>query len=103
MWGIIKAGGLSASELQDRANELGEIVVKETVSQTSEIYLAMMTQLVPKAKFKGKGKDDWELGSSGKDKYALDRKLWVNKELQKGKFAKDAACTGFWKVEYHGT
>lgn len=100
-WAVVTTAGLAQSKYQEAANAMAQQIVEETAAKTDEMLLAMATQLVPKAKFRGRGKDDWELGSSGRDGYALDRKLWVNRELQKGKFAKDAACTGFWAVTYH--
>jgi hypothetical protein len=100
-WAVLKTGGLAVEKYQEAANAIAAHIVEQTADKTDEMLLAMATQLVPKAKFRGRGKDDWGLGSSGRDGYALARKLWVNRELQKGKFAKDAACTGFWSVTYH--
>jgi len=94
-------GGMAVEEIKDMAAQDTKVVIEKSMKQVNEILLAQMTQLVPKAKMKGRGRDDWKVGQSGQDGYALKRKLWVNRELQKGKFAKDARCSGFWKVEYH--
>lgn len=96
-----KGAGVASEEVQKVVNESVARIVEDRLGEMDELYLASVTQLVPKAKFRGRGKDDWDVGSPGRDRYALDRKLWVNRELQKGKFAKDAACTGFWNVTYH--
>lgn len=52
------------------------------------------SQLFPQGTGRGAGKEDWKPGSPGKDGYALSRRLWVNKQLAKFNFAKDAACWG---------
>jgi hypothetical protein len=57
------------------------------------------TQLYPKATGKGAERDKYSIRSGGA-KYARDRKLWVNREMKKGKFAKDARCSGAWSVKY---
>jgi len=103
IWGTFQAAGKGYDEYQKAANKMAEMVVEKTADKTQEILLTQITQLVPKAQFKGKGKDDWKMGNSGKDGYALQRKLWVNRELKKGKFAKDARCSGFWKIDYLDT
>lgn len=40
-------------------------------------------------------------GKSGKEKYALKRKGWINSELKKGKLGLDARCSGLWQIEYY--
>lgn len=52
------------------------------------------SQLFPEGVGRGAGKEGWKPGAPGKQGYALSRRLWVNSQLAKMKFAKDAACWG---------
>jgi len=73
---------------------------KEVMNYISEQINVGTSQIAPPSG-PGVGKEKWEPGTPGKDGYALNRKLWVNRELQKDKFAKDAACSGNWVITYH--
>lgn len=65
-----------------------------------EINVAQ-TQLFPKATGKGAGKEGWEPSvDKGKSGYAVNRRLWINKELKSGNLSKDARCSGGWTVTY---
>ena len=90
--------------LNDKKEELLEKGLnaskKEVIKYINQQINVGTSQIAPPSG-PGVGKEKWKPGTPGKDGYALDRKLWVNRELQKGKFAKDAACSGNWVITYH--
>jgi len=86
-----------ANDLAQNAIEKGSVKIMEYIVQ--QIAIAE-SQLLPPSGV-GVGKESWTPGTPGKDGYAMKRKLWVNDELRKNKFAKDAACSGSWEIRYH--
>lgn len=90
--------------LNDKKEELLEKGLKaskkEVIKFMNEQINVGTSQIAPPSG-PGVGKEKWTPGSPGKDGYALKRKLWVNRELQKDKFAKDASCSGNWVITYH--
>jgi len=85
----------------DVMNEAMTKSAKELDKYIADQIDIVTTQLFPKATGKGTERDKYSIGKGG-SKYARDRKLWVNRELKRGKFAKDAQCSGAWTVEYIG-
>lgn len=89
--------------LNDKAGELLERGIRASTQEVIEYIgqqIAVGVSQVAPPTGEGRGKEKWKPGKSGKGGYALDRKLWVNRELKKGKFAKDAACSGNWEITY---
>lgn len=39
-------------------------------------------------------------GKSGREKYAMKRRGWINSEMKKGKLGLDSRCSGLWKLTY---
>lgn len=84
----------------------GEVMDAAMIKSTKDLdkYIAdqidiVTTQLLPKAVGKGGEREQYSIGKGGA-KYALDRKLWVNRELKRGKFATNAQCSGVWSIVY---
>lgn len=92
--------------INDKKAELLErglrMSTEQVITLIGEQIAVGTSQLAPPSG-EGVGKEKWKPGSPGRDGYALNRKLWVNREMQKGKFAQDAACSGNWEITYFET
>jgi hypothetical protein len=89
--------------INDKKEELLEKGLRMSTEQVITLIgqqIAVGTSQVAPPSGEGAGKEKWKPGTPGRDGYALKRKLWVNREMQKGKFAQDAACSGNWEVTY---
>lgn len=89
--------------INDRKEELLQRGLRMSTEKVIELIgeqIAVATSQLAPPRGEGVGKEKWKPGSPGRDGYALKRKLWVNREMQKGKFAQDAACSGNWEVTY---
>lgn len=88
------------ADLADSVVQSGGAAVLQLIGRQINV---VQSQLFPEATGKGAGKEDWEPSvSQGAKGYALNRRLWVNRELKSGALSKDARCSGGWKVEYYG-
>jgi hypothetical protein len=92
----------AAAEIALIINDNKESLIQAGVEATGTAIIDLIgeqisvaqSQLFPQGTGRGAGKEGWKPGTPGKQGYALSRKLWVNSQLAKMKFAKDAACWG---------
>jgi len=73
------------------SKKLGELITSQI-----EIVKAKFNITLPSL-----GISEISYGKSGKEKYAMKRRGWINSEMKKGKIGLDARCSGLWQIEYY--
>lgn len=73
------------------SKKLGELITSQI-----ELCKAKFNIILPSL-----GISEISHGKSGKEKYAVKRRGWINSEMKKGKIGLDARCSGLWQIEYY--